>query len=245
MSSRGPKLRGASRARRGPYPLGEFPDEIVVEIGRRIVHRLAVGQTNISGDDFGDIFAAAVDGNHLKNPIGVTDVVWGNCSWSVKTVQAPKPFELLNVRLISGRNSPVYSYGITDPLSDVEKTGEAVLGIWNGRVNQSFAEYDDLRVAVLIRSMASLEFVLFESEASRYVPSNYYWELNRRKNLEGFEKSGREHQFTWQPHGAQFTIIKPVPGSARKFRVKRPVEPLEPERVLNLIGFKEDWIERV
>lgn len=245
MSSRRPTLRGRSRARRGPYPLGEFPDEIVVEIGRRIVHRLAVGQDNISGDDFGDIFAAAVGGNHFGNPIGVTDVVWQNCSWSVKTVQAPKPFESLNARLISGRNSPVYSYGITDALADIEKTGEAVLGIWNDRVNQSFAEYDDLRVAVLIRNMSALEFVLFESEASRYVPGNYYWELNRRKNLEGFEKSGREHRFTWQPHGSQFTIVKPVPGSAYKFRVKRSVEPLEPDRVLNLIGFKEDWIERV
>ena len=245
MSSKHPKLRGSSRARRGPYPLSEFSDEIVVNIGRQIVHRLAIGQADISGDDFGEIFATAISGNHLNSPIGVTDVVWNSCSWSAKTVKSQKPFDLSKVRLISGRNSPSYSYDITDPLADIRNTGKAVLGIWNERINQSYAEYDDLRIVVLIRNMKDLEFALFEFEASRYVPDNYYWKLNRNKNLEGFEESSGEHQFTWQRHGSQFTIIKPVPGSAYRFRIKRLFGSLKPERILSLIGFKEDWIERV
>jgi hypothetical protein len=56
------KLRGKSKRRTdsGPYPLGEFPASVAVEMGRHIVHRLAVGHADITGDDFGGIFAAAI-----------------------------------------------------------------------------------------------------------------------------------------------------------------------------------------
>jgi len=30
-------------------------------------------------------------------------------------------------------------------------------------------------------------------------------------NLEGYDRSGDAHVFTWQPHGSQFTIIENVP----------------------------------
>jgi hypothetical protein len=43
MSSKKPKLRGKAQARKGLYPLGEFPDDVVIGIARQIVHRLAVG----------------------------------------------------------------------------------------------------------------------------------------------------------------------------------------------------------
>lgn len=52
-----PKLRGRSRRRNSPYNLGEIPASLAVAIGKRIVHRLAVGATDITGDDFGEIFA--------------------------------------------------------------------------------------------------------------------------------------------------------------------------------------------
>lgn len=245
MSSERPRLRGRARARSRLYPLGDFPDDIVMNMARQFVHRLAVGHANITGDDFGEIFAKSISGEHFNNPIGVTDVIWNGCSWSTKTVQAKKPFEQKNVRLISGRNAPGYSYGIYDPLEDIAKTGEAVLNIWNERVDQSMNEYDDLRVVVLVRNMDTLHFTLFEYEAIRYIPADYEWRLNRRKNLEGFEKVADAHRFTWQPHGGQFTVIKPVPGSAYKFRIKRKPGLLEPQHVLNLVRFKEDWVERV
>lgn len=245
MSSEPPKLRGSSPARKGLYPLGEFPDDMAVNLSRQFVHRLAVGHANITGDDFGEIFATAISGTHYNSPLGVTDVVWENCSWSVKTVQATKPFEQPTVRLISGRNSPDYSYGISDPRKDLAMTGQAVLNIWNERVNQSLNDHDDLRVAVLVRNMDTLEFTLFEYEAGRYIPRDYEWRLNRRGNLEGYEIDNGEHRFTWQPHGAQFTVIKHVPGSAYKFRIIRHPGLLEAQHVLNLVRFKESWVERV
>mgnify|MGYP001565882649 CR=1 FL=1 len=54
-------LKGQSKRRSGPYPLGEFPDSLAIEIGKRIVHRLAVGHADITGDDFGGIFAATYE----------------------------------------------------------------------------------------------------------------------------------------------------------------------------------------
>lgn len=245
MSSKKPRLRGKARARKSLYPLGEFPDDIVIGIARQVVHRLAVGHADITGDDFGEIFATAISGLHFDKPIGVTDVIWNGCSWSVKTVQAKKPFEVKSIRLISGRNSPQYSYGIDNPLEDISKTGEAVLNIWNQRVDQSMNEHDELRVVVFVRNMSTLEFSIFEYEAIRYIPGDYEWRLNRNKNLEAFEKNTNTHRFTWQPHGSQFTVIKPIPGSTYKFRITRHPGLIEPQHVLGLIGFKDDWVQKV
>ncbi len=245
MSLETPRLRGDKPARSGPYPLGEFPEDMGIRLARQFVHRLAVGHANITGDDWGEIFATAINGTHRHSPLGVTDVTWNGCSWSAKTVQSSRPFSQPVVRLISGRNSPNYSYGISDPLADLSRTGRAVLNIWNERVNLSLNDHDDLRVVVLVRNMDTLEFALFEYEAGRYSPNDFEWRLNERGNLEGFEISTGEHRFTWQPHGAQFTVIKRVPGSAYKFRIVRHPGLLEPQHVLNLVRFRENWVERV
>ena len=218
---------------------------MAIRLARQFVHRLAVGNANITGDDFGEIFATAISGNHFHRPIGVTDVTWNGCSWSVKTIQSVRPFEQVTVRLISGRNSPVYSYGITDPFEDLARTGEAVLNVWNERVNQSLNDYDDLRVVVLVRNMDLLEFSLFEYEAGRYNPRDYEWRLNRNRNMEGYEVNVGEHRFTWQPHGSQFTVVKRIPGSAYKFRIIRHPGLLEPQHVLSLVRFGDEWVERV
>ncbi len=245
MPSKLPRLRGKSKARKSPYPLSEFPDDVVFDIGKQIVHHLAVGHADLTGDNFADIFAKAISGQHFHKPVGITDVIWDGCSWSAKTVKATKPFEQVRVRLISGRNDPNYSYGISDSLADIKVTGRAVLNIWNQRVNQSLNEYDDLRIVVFARNMDTLEFTLFEYEAGRYAPADYQWEKNKGGNLEGYEKSTGNHKFTWQPGGCQFTVIKVVPGSACKFRITRHPGLLEPQHVLQLVQFNESWIERV
>lgn len=245
MSSKPPRLRGGGPGRSAPYPLGEFPEDIGVRLGAQIVHRLAVGAADIEGNDWGEIFASAIDGEHRFKPLGLTDIVWNNCSWSAKTIKNTHPFRAQTVRLVSGRNSPNYSYNISDPNVDLAETGRAVLNIWNERVNQSLRNYEDLRVVVLIRNMDTLEFTLFEYEAGRYSPADYAWHRNPRGNLEGYDRSTGVHRFTWQPHGSQFTVIRHVPGSAYKFRILRHPGLLEPQHVLNLVRFKPDWIERV
>lgn len=97
----------------------------------------------------------------------------------------------------------------------------------------------------MIRNMATLEFTMFEDEAGRYVPSNYRWERNRKGNLEGYNAQNSEHRFTWQPHGSQFTVFHHVPNSAYRFRINHTPGVIEPQHILNLIHFRESWIEPV
>ncbi len=147
------------------------------------------------------------------------------------------------MRLISGRCSPDYSFGISDPRRNIEHTGRAVLAIWNKRVNEGMDEHADLRIVVLVRNMRSREFVLFEEPATRFVPDNYGWEFNKGGNLEGFDKGTGEHCFTWQPHGGQFTNLRAVPASARRFSIGPRVSLVEVHQILAYVGFRDDWVE--
>lgn len=243
--SKEPRIRGRSRQRNAPYPLGEFPPSLAIEIGRHIVHRLAVGNADITGDDFGGIFASAISGQHRGRPLGIADVTWNGCAWSIKTIKDSKPFTKKVVRVISGRNSPIYSSDISDPFADIQATGRSILGVWNARVNESLNEHDDLRIFVFIRNVNTLEFSMFEFEATRYVAAQYRWELNKKKNFLGFDIQTNIHHFTWQPHGSQFTIHHRVPASAYRFRINRTVPIIEERHVLNIVGFRESWIEPV
>jgi hypothetical protein len=236
------KLKGRAKRRNAPYDLGELPPSLAVSIGRDIVHRLAVGFANITGDDFGGIFANAIGGVHRAKPQGIADVTWNDCAWSVKTVQSPKPFTQKIVRLITGRNSVGYSAGINDAFADVQATGAAVLNVWNARLNESLNQHDDLRIFVIVRNMSKLEFTLFEYEAVRYVPANYEWTVNPKNNFEGVDKVTGIHVFTWQPHGSQFTVLHHVPPSAYRFRIKKTPTILEEKHVLQLVRFSDDWI---
>ena len=212
-------------------------------IAKQIVHRLAVGMGDIAGDDFGTIFANAVGGIHRAKPLGLSDVEWNGCAWSVKTVKDKQPFTKRSVRLISGRNSPDYSLGIENPHDDPEATGRAVLDVWNTRLNQGMNEHQDLRIAVLVRNIDVRQFVLFEDEAQRFSPDNYEWRFNARNNLEGYDKVTHAHQFTWQPHGSQFTILRDVPGSARQFSIGPNIPTLDLEAVLEWAQYSDDWVE--
>lgn len=239
------RLRGQARRRNSPYPLGEIPHSIVVSLGKQIVHRLAVGVADITGDDFGGIFANAIGGHHRGQPLGIADVTWNDCAWSVKTVKANRPFVQPSVRLISGRNSPVYSSGIQDFFADIQATGSAVLNVWNARVNESLSQHEDLRIFVMVRNLSALEFTLFEFEAVRFIPANYQWQVNERNNFEGIDRVTGAHVFTWQPHGSQFTVLHHIPPSAYRFRIRKMPITLEERHVLQLVNFRDDWIEQV
>jgi len=88
---RPPKLRDAKhRKNTEPYPLGGFPKRAIYEISRWLVYNFSTGKANISGEDWGDIFAKAIDGEHLASPVGLADVVVNGQAWSVKGVQDKK-----------------------------------------------------------------------------------------------------------------------------------------------------------
>lgn len=242
--SDGPKLRGHSPRRSAPYPLGEIPRSAVIEIGRRIFHRIAIGDIDLSGDQFGEIFAHSIGGTHKGSPLGIADVEYESCAWSVKSVKSAFPARHKIVRTISGRNSPNYSTGRENPLEDIQATGRDVLNIWNARVDESLHRYSELRIAVFLRNMTNLTFTLFEHEATRYIPSEYSWELNKSRNLIGMDRNG-VHRFTWQPHGSQFTVLREVPSSAVKFRLTERPSPLTVNEVVEAKGFNESWVESI
>ncbi len=238
-----PRLRGRSGSHQRPWPIGQIPDEEIREIGKQLVLKLAIGEPDITGDAFGDIFAVCVEGIHYSSPLGLADVAFNGTGWSVKTVKATHPHDQKKVRLISGRNSPDYSMGINDPHANIQDTGAAVLAIWNSRLNAARGEHDDIRVAVLIRNMSSKEFVIFEEEVSRYAAGDYEWKYNANDNLQGHRKTDGTHCFTWQFHGSQFTVIRDVLGSATAFRINRSVPLVEAIHVERMIKHKDDWIE--
>jgi hypothetical protein len=237
-----PKLKDSKKSRQvSVHDIGEYPEKLIYEISKWIVYHFAVGKSDISGEDWGDIFAKGVEGNHLSSPVGLADVIIDDGAWSAKSVKLEDPHNCKIIRVISGRNSPDYSYGISDPHDDPQKTGTAVLNIWNERVNIAKDEYTNLRSAILIRNVNKLEFLLFESEINRFITKEYSWKVNKNGNIEGTDITHGNHKFTWQPHGSQFTIYYSVPSSAIKFQIKRPPV-LDFNKTMEQIGFDKSWI---
>lgn len=250
MSINETRLRGKRSRLQNSWPLGSLPRKVIVALGRQLVHRMAIGHGDITGDDFGTIFAEAIEGDHLSSPLGVADVVLDNNAWSVKTIKLKSPFTEKRIRLISGRNSVDYSHGIENPHMDIQATGKAILSIWNARVNEALGEYDDLRIAVLVRNFDTRQFIIFEETATRYASDDFVWKKGETKNkkekhqnLHGYSKATGEHYFTWQFHGAQFTIKRNIPGSAIKFIINHNVPIIDVDRILRLSRFDESWVE--
>ncbi len=247
---RQPRTRSGFQ-RNEPYPLNEFDFDTINALVKRIVHLLAVGHADMSGDIFSQMFADAISGQASGRPLGVADVAWNGCGWSVKTVKNnyPHKFTVGNgederpkrIRLISGRNNLNYSFGIESPLADVQAAGNAVVEIYNHRIAQAREEHDDVRLVVLIRNMSTLEFTIFERPMVPLAVNDYQWKINKRGNLEGFCES--DHLFTWQPDGSQFTIIEHIPTSATRFRIAKRPPMLQIEHVLRLARYQQDWVE--
>lgn len=170
-----PKLRDSKKLlTHEPYTINEIPEKIVKEIGKQLVCLLCTGRNDLTGNDWGDVFARAVGGEHLQSPVGIADVVFKKMAWSMKTVKTSNPHRSdASVRLISGRCSPDYSYGITDPHEDIQKTGRTVLNIWNERVNIAYDYYNPVRNSVLVRSNDLLNYTLFEEENHRFIANQY------------------------------------------------------------------------
>lgn len=219
-----------------------MPKNLIIQIGTNLIYLLSIGRKDFSGDDWGDVFAEAVGGIHLSSPVGIADVTLNGMAWSMKTVKNNTPFMAKTVRLISGRCSPDYSYGITDPHQDIQNTGRAVLGIWNGRINIAQDNYTPVRTLVLLRSPDLCSYCMFEEENHRYRTSDYRWEENHNGNLIGIDIETNDTCFTWQPHGSQFTIHTHVPKNAVRFSLKRPPQ-IAKEDMLRAIKFDPSWIE--
>jgi hypothetical protein len=226
-----------------PYPLNKFPEGFAVNLGRELIYHLASRSCRLEGQDWEEIFARLIGATWKPSNVGLDDVVLQQCAWGTKTVKSNKPSQAGSVRLISGRNSPNFSYGVSDPRSVApDELGAMILGIWNDRVAGVKKNYQHLRTVVLVKSDDLLETAVFEIPTLMCQPDAYKWQWNSRDNLEGEEGSSGRHIFTWQPHGAQFTIIENVPPDRLAIRIKQP-PPLDQKAYLEAINFNSSWVQ--
>lgn len=238
-----PRLRTVDKVK-PPYPLNHFPKNFGLNLGREIVYLLATkGRPVIVGEEWEEIFSNCIGATWKPSNIGLDDVILGSCAWGAKTVKNKKPSNAKSIRLISGRNSPIYSFGDSNVSSKANPNnlGEKILTIWNERVSAVREKYKHLRTIVLIKSSDLSEVVVFEFDTIRYEPELFTWKWNKRDNLEGFKKRTLVHQFTWQPHGSQFTIIEKLPSKYIIVKIKSPKK-LDKDSILNGIGFDKSWI---
>ena len=249
MSKRqSPKLRTVTKSV-SAYPLNQFNNDFPYILGQEIVYLLASkGRADLQGDEWEQIFAQCIGADWKPSNVGLDDVVMGNTAWGAKTVKSNiKDFkDLKQIRLISGRNSPVYSYGGTiDTNADPNIIGQQVLDIWNERVSAIREKFKHLRTVVLVKSNDLSQVAVFEFDTIRYDSDLFDFVWNKNGNLEGYD-DGAEHnsqnkRFTWQPHGSQFTITEIVPKKTLILKIKQP-EKLDKNKVLTAIGFDKSWV---
>lgn len=236
-----PRLRNVNRAH-PPYPLNQFPNEFGLRLGREIIYLLATKTTpEVSGEVWEEIFAHCIGGEWSPSNVGLNDVILENCAWSAKSVKQNYPDRARSIRLISGRNSPGYSFPDRTDDQSPEILGREILSIWNERVSAVRRNYQNLRTVVLLKSRDLLHLGVFEFDTIRYDPELFRWQRNRKNNLEGFEIATGFHKFTWQPHGSQFTIIESVPDNILLIRLRKPNR-LEKSKILESLGFDASWV---
>ncbi|MHC1605403.1 MAG: hypothetical protein ACXQTP_05495 [Candidatus Methanofastidiosia archaeon] len=214
-------------------------------MGREVVYLLASRgeKARLEGSDWEEIFARLVGAQWKPSNVGLDDIALEQTAWGAKTVKNRSPSTVSKIRLISGRNSPVYSFG-DRKISEVDpkQLGEKVLTIWNERVAGIRKLYRHVRTVVLIKADDLLELAAFEFDTVIYPADQFWWQWNERNNLEGFNKSADQHIFTWQPHGSQFTIIENVPKERLAIKIKEPPQ-LDRDAVLQSIKFDESWVQ--
>src|SRR5690242_18469001 len=163
MNKQSPKLRTVNKSLPA-YPLNHFPSEFPFILGKEIVYLLAFkGKGALEGSEWEEIFANCIGAEWKPSNVGLDDVILGNTAWGAKTVKSAKsPSTQRKVRLISGRNSPTYSFGEhVDISNNPALLGGLVLEIWNERVSSIREKFKHLRTVVLIKSNDLSEVVVF------------------------------------------------------------------------------------
>lgn len=238
-----PRLRTVDKVK-PPYRLNQFPPDFGHKLGKEIVYLLATKSTpSLEGPEWEQIFANCIGATWKPSNVGLDDIVLGVCAWGAKTVKATNPHNTKLIRLISGRNSPAYSFEQMELDRAPQEIGADVLRIWNARVESLRDKFSHLRTVVLVKSDDLTRLAVFETETVLYPIDRFTWSRNIRGNLEADDKTGT-HRFTWQPHGSQFTIIEDVPQECLLIEVKSP-EKLDKDSVLKAIKFDKSRVKVV
>lgn len=242
-----PRLRTVNKAV-PPYPINKLPASFIEKFAEDIVYMLATKEAmSLEGNEWEQIFANCIGALWRPSNVGLDDVILDNCCWSAKTVKSGSRNigDQQMVRLISGRNSPTYSYGVDRiTAADPNEIGGMVLDIWNERVSGIRQYFKFARTVVLVKGPDYDDYLVFETETIRYDADMYMFSWNSRGNLEGFSREDHKHHFTWQPHGSQFTIIEEIPKDRLHLRVKIPTR-LDKPSVLRALNFDRTWITRI
>ncbi len=238
-----PRLRTVEKYH-PPFPLNFFPEDFHIRLGKDIVYFLATRKTpRLEGPDWEEMFAKLIRAKWKPSNVGLDDILLEQTAWSAKTVKHRSPSKAKKIRLISGRNDPRYSFQADDNLQKTpQEIGDMILSIWNSRVSAVRSKYEHLRTVVLIKSQDLLELAIFEFETILFPYENFEWAWNSNKNLEGSFRHNKEHKFTWQPNGSQFTIIEDVPKNRLAIEIKQPPL-LDQNSVLKALNFDPSWIK--
>lgn len=241
-----PRLRTVNKAV-PPYPLNKFPSSFIEKFAEDVVYMLATKDAmSLEGNEWEQIFANCIGAVWHPSNVGLDDVILDNCCWSAKTVKSSTNIQTQKtVRLISGRNSPTYSFGV-DRITEADPNtiGKMVLDIWNERVSGIRQYFKFARTVVLVKGPDYSEYLIFETETIRYDAEQYSFVWNPRGNLEGYTKENHNHKFTWQPHGSQFTIIEEIPDDRYHLKIKLPKK-LDKQQVLETLHFDKTWVTRL
>ncbi|MBP6445371.1 MAG: hypothetical protein WAT22_09750 [Saprospiraceae bacterium] len=196
-NNKSPKLRTVNKSV-SAFPLNEFPKDFPFLLGKELIYLLAAkGKPELEGSEWESIFATCIGADWKTSNVGLDDVIMGNTAWGAKTVKSTNPLAQKKVRLISGRNSPNYSFGErSDQKADPKLIGNLVLEIWNERVSAIREKFKHLRTVVLIKSNDLSKVLVFEFETIRNDYELYKWEWNERGNLIGTNIKNGEHVFT-------------------------------------------------
>ncbi len=239
----GPRLRTVNKAA-APFDLNKFPTKFLDTFAKEVVYMMATKQVMaLEGNEWEQIFAACVGAEWKPSNVGLDDVVLDSCCWGAKTIFAGSKdiSKQKAVRLVSGRNSPTFSFGIDKITSEnPEVIGRMVLDIWNERVSAVRQIFKFVRTVVLVKAKDFSEYLIFELDTVRYEPERYYFKWNKNNNLEGYDKAKDMHKFTWQPSGSQFTIIEEIPIEKLHIKVKKP-ELIDKETLLKTVKFDNSW----
>jgi len=249
-----PKLRQASIVK-PLYPLNKFPQSFHKSVAQQIYAIKATSlfsdkEIDITGNLWEHIFASSINAKRdTAMALGIDDIQDKKTStaWSAKTVKwTPKTNIVEKIRdksakvqLISGRNSPDYSFdfSVDRNKEDPAFVGELVLEIWNERVKNVRTVFSNLRTVVMVKCPNLKRIVIFEKETELYRSTDFRWEWNSNKNLNGFY--GDKKMFTWQPHGSQFTINNVIiPQNASVIDISNSKK-LSKDNILALAGWSE------
>ena len=239
----GPRLRTVNKAV-APFDLNRFPAKFVDTFAKEVVYMMATKQAMaLEGNEWEQIFATCVGAEWKPSNVGLDDVVLDNCCWGAKTVFAGSKdiSKQKAVRLVSGRNSPTFSFGVDRITSEnPDVIGKMVLDIWNERVSAVRQIFKFVRTVILVKAKDFSEYLIFELDTVRYDHELYSFKWNKNNNLEGYDKAADIHKFTWQPSGSQFTIIEEIPEEKLHIKVKKP-ELIDKETLLKTVKFDSSW----